>query len=91
MESLVVLPSLSAAELLSRIKEAFTWGGVGLVLGTACVSSPASCLTLTCSCLVTSPYSVYGITVFQAYIYFRDNGQDSVHMKSFVSKPSRVQ
>ncbi|KAM5541173.1 hypothetical protein V8D89_005102 [Ganoderma adspersum] len=61
--SLVVLPSLSAAELVSRIKEAFTCGGVGLVVGTA----------------------IYGITLLQTYIYFHNNGQDSVRMKSFVA------
>ncbi|KAI1789959.1 hypothetical protein LXA43DRAFT_536913 [Ganoderma leucocontextum] len=63
MESLVVLPNLSSSQLLSRIKEAFTCGGVGLVVGTA----------------------VYGITVFQAYIYFRNSGQDSARMRSFVA------
>uniref|UniRef100_A0A5K1JZM5 Probable 3-oxoacyl-[acyl-carrier-protein] reductase oxidoreductase (EC) n=1 Tax=Ganoderma boninense TaxID=34458 RepID=A0A5K1JZM5_9APHY len=63
MESLVALPSLSLPELLSRIKEAFTCGGVGLVVGTA----------------------VYGITLFQAYIYFHNSGHDSIRMKSFVS------
>ncbi|PIL34889.1 hypothetical protein GSI_02676 [Ganoderma sinense ZZ0214-1] len=63
MESLVALPSLSIPELLSRIKEAFTCGGVGLVVGTA----------------------VYGITLFQAYIYFHNSGQDSIRMKSFVA------
>ncbi len=51
---------------------------------------PPSCLTfkVDASCLITAPYcSVYGITVIQASIYFRNSGQDSVNMKSFVSKP----
>ena len=93
--SLVVLPSLSAAELVSRIKEAFTCGGVGLVVGTACVLLHifrVDTLTdITYAWLIMSRYRIYGITLLQAYIYFHNNGQDSVSMKSFVSKPTRVQ
>ena len=89
--SLVVLPSLSAAELVSRIREAFTCGGVGLVVGTACVLLPlfgVDALTdITFTWLVMSRCRIYGITLLQAYIYFHNNGQDSVSMKSFVSKP----
>ncbi len=94
MESLVVLPSLSHVELISRIKETLTSGGLGLVLGTACVLPQLRNRVtplLTCFCFIPSLYSVYGIAVFQTYIYFRNNGQDSVYVKSFVSKRNNVQ
>ena len=32
-------------------------------------------------------YSVYGITILQAYIYFRNRGKDSVYMQFLVSEP----
>ena len=34
-----------------------------------------------------SPDSVYGITILQAYTYFRNNGQGSTRMRSFISEP----
>ncbi|KAI1789991.1 hypothetical protein LXA43DRAFT_1062490 [Ganoderma leucocontextum] len=58
----VVQPGLSPA-LVSGIKEALTFGLIGLVVSTG----------------------VYGITVLQAYMYFRNNGHDSVYLRSFVN------
>ena len=33
-----------------------------------------------------SLHSIYGITILQAYIYFRNNAHDSRHMGHFVSQ-----
>ena len=39
----------------------------------------------------TNRYRVYGISVLQAYMYFRHSGQDSIPLRSFVSKECRIQ
>ena len=39
--------------------------------------------------LLSHAYSVYGITVLQAYIYYKNSHRDSVYMRSFVSSSTQ--
>lgn len=43
--------------------------------------------SLACAELIVSHVSVYGITVLQTYIYFKNSGTDSARLKSFVRTP----
>ncbi len=74
--------------VLSGLKEALGCMVVGTALSTWCVpiiltpSSGAETAGLTLS---LSRCSVYGVSILQAYLYFRNSNQDSKGMRTFVS------
>ena len=85
------MSSLSQPDLppavLSGVKEALGCILLGAVLAAWCVQFHTHC---GCYYMLTrARYSVFGITILQVYIYFRNSGPDSPRMKAFVS-PKRV-
>ena len=82
--SSMVQPTLSPA-VVAAMKEALGYSLLGLVLSMGCVLRS---IYMSCTDHVAVQYSVYGISVLQAYIYFKDNSRDAWHMRIFVSKRS---
>ena len=76
---------------LSGAKEAIACTVLGTVLSTAYVLCHFCTQPIRSPSLTASPHSVYGISILQAYIYFRNSYKDSTYMRGFVSKspPSR--
>ena len=78
--------TLSPTLIVSRVKEALACGLIAIVVSTGCVLLD---FLIDAVSLIMSGYSVYGITILQAYIYFQNSGKDSVSMRSFVRTPPR--
>ena len=77
---------------LSGAKEAIACTVLGTVLSTAYVLCHFCTQPIRSPSLTASPHSVYGISILQAYIYFRNSYKDSTYMRGFVSEhhPSRL-
>ena len=71
--------------VIADVKEAFGCSLLGLVFSMGCVQVLYS-VNMPWADSVTMRYSVYGISVLQAYIYFKDSSHDAKHMRLFVSK-----
>ena len=78
--SSMVQPTLSPA-VVAAMKEALGCSLLGLVLSMGCVLRS---IYMSRAYHVTVRYSVYGISVLQAYMYFKDNSRDARHMRIFV-------
>lgn len=83
------LLDLTLSLVVSRVKEAVACGLIAIVLSATCVQLDPYFL-IASSSPDLSFHRVYGITVLQAYIYFRSTHRDSLYLTSFVSGVNMV-
>ena len=75
--------TLSSSSIVPQIKEALACSVIVVVIST--MYARLYCFSPLPG-LIISRYSIYGITILQAYIYFQNSSQDSTRLGLFVSQ-----